>query len=44
MSLELASTLYPRIQAASIKARLRFGRPVTLTEKILASHAIDFDA
>jgi aconitate hydratase len=43
MSLELATTLYARTQAASIKARLRFGRPVILTEKILAAHAIDFD-
>jgi aconitate hydratase len=30
--------------AASARARLRFGRPVTLAEKILAAHAVDFDA
>jgi aconitate hydratase len=44
MSLEQATTLYGRIEAASAKARARFGRPLTLTEKILAAHAIDFDA
>ena len=43
MSLEQATILYDRMQAASVKARKRFGRPVTLTEKILAAHAIDFD-
>jgi len=44
MSLEQATTLYARMQGASDQARRRFGRPVTLTEKILAAHAIDFDA
>lgn len=44
MSLEDATALYGRLQAASAKARQRFGRPVTLVEKILAAHAVDFDA
>jgi len=44
MSLELATALYGRLRTASAKARQRFGRPLTLTEKILAAHAVDFDA
>ena len=31
MSLEQATTLYARMEGASVKARRRFGRPVTLT-------------
>jgi len=41
MTLEQATMLYARIQAASAQARQRFGRPLTLTEKILAAHALD---
>jgi len=44
MSLEQATILYDRIRAASLQARGRFGRPVTLTEKLLAAHAVDFAA
>lgn len=44
MSLEQATILYDRIKMVCNKARLRFGRPITLTEKILAAHAIDFDS
>jgi len=43
MSLDQTTALYHRLHEASGKARQRFGRPVTLTEKILAAHAIDFD-
>ena len=44
MHLEPAMTLYDRLKVASAQARQRFGRPVTLAEKILAAHAIDFAA
>ncbi len=44
MSLDLATALYGRMRPASAKARQRFGRPITLTEKILAAHAVAFDA
>lgn len=44
MSLEQATILYSRIKKACTKARQRFDRPISLTEKILAAHAVDFDA
>ena len=44
MSLEPAMTLYDRLKVASAQARQRFQRPVTLAEKILAAHAVDFAA
>ena len=44
MSLEQATILYDRMKKVCNKARQRFGRPITLAEKILANHAIDFDA
>src|SRR5512145_1621106 len=41
MTLELASQLYGRMQEAVSRARIRFGRPLTLAEKILVAHADD---
>jgi aconitate hydratase len=43
MTLEIASKLYQRMRGATGQARSRFGRPLTLAEKILAAHADDFD-
>jgi aconitate hydratase len=43
MSLEQATILYDRMKKVCTKARQRFGRPITLTEKILAAHTVDFD-
>jgi len=43
MSLELVQQLYARMPAAVEKARKKFGRALTLTEKILVSHADNFD-
>jgi aconitate hydratase len=43
MSLELAQALYARMPAVLDKARKKFGRGLTLTEKILVSHADNFD-
>ncbi|MCE1230185.1 MAG: aconitate hydratase [Firmicutes bacterium] len=43
MSLELAKPLYTRMAQILPKARAAFGRPLTLAEKILVSHAEDFD-
>jgi aconitate hydratase len=43
MSLELAQTLYARMPAVLEKARKRFGRGLTLTEKILVAHADNFE-
>jgi len=42
MSLPLAQALYRRMQDAVPAARAQFGRPLTLAEKILVSHADDF--
>jgi aconitate hydratase len=44
MSLELAKKLYAKMPEVSEKARKKFGRPLTLAEKILVSHADNFDA
>jgi len=41
MTLELASQLYGRMREAVSRARVRFGRPLTLAEKILVAHADD---
>ncbi|MGH7167432.1 MAG: aconitate hydratase [Nitrospiraceae bacterium] len=43
MSLEIAKTLYASMPEKLAKARKAFGRPLTLTEKILVSHADNFD-
>jgi len=43
MSLELAKKLYAAMPAVLDKARKKFGRSLTLTEKILVSHADNFD-
>jgi aconitate hydratase len=43
MSLELVQTLYAKMPAIVKKAREKFGRPLTLAEKILVSHADNFD-
>src|SRR6185295_14091635 len=43
MSLEIAKKLYAAMPAVLEKARKKFGRPLTLTDKILVSHADDFD-
>ena len=43
MSLELAKNLYSRMPEVLAKARKKFGRPLTLTEKILVAHADNFD-
>jgi aconitate hydratase len=43
MSVELVKKLYTAMPAAVEKARKKFGRALTLTEKILVSHADNFD-
>lgn len=43
MSLELAKKLYAAMPPVLEKARKKFGRPLTLTEKILVSHADNFE-
>ncbi|RMH35625.1 MAG: aconitate hydratase [Nitrospirae bacterium] len=43
MSLELVQKVYGAMPVAIEKARKKFGRPLTLTEKILVSHADHFD-
>lgn len=43
MSVELVKKLYTAMPAAVAKARKKFGRALTLTEKILVSHADNFD-
>lgn len=43
MSLDLAKTLYAKMPDVCAKARKKFGRPLTLAEKILVSHADNFD-
>jgi len=42
MTFELAQNLYKRMETAVPQARSSFGRPLTLAEKILVSHADDF--
>ncbi len=43
MSLELVKKLYAAMPEAVAKARKKFGRALTLTEKILVSHADNFE-
>jgi aconitate hydratase len=43
MSLELVKKLYASMPGPVAKARKKFGRALTLTEKILVSHADNFD-
>src|SRR2546427_1582814 len=43
MSLEIAKKLYAAMPEKLAKARKAFSRPLTLTEKILVSHADNFD-
>src|SRR5947209_1995380 len=43
MSLELVKKLYAKMPDAVARARRKFGRGLTLTEKILVSHADNFD-
>ncbi len=43
MSLELVTKLYTAMPEATAKARKKFGRALTLTEKILVSHADNFE-
>ena len=43
MSLELAKNLYAKMPAVMAKARKKFGRGLTLAEKILVAHADNFD-
>ena len=42
MNLQTAATFYTQLQDAAGQARMAFGRPLTLAEKILAAHADDF--
>ncbi len=44
MSIDLVKKLYAAMPAAVAKARKKFGRALTLTEKILVSHADNFDS
>ena len=43
MSVEMVKTLYAKMPGIVEKARKKFGRPLTLSEKILVSHADNFD-
>ena len=43
MSMDLAKTLYAKMPDVCAKAKAKFGRALTLTEKILVSHADNFD-
>lgn len=43
MSMDLAKTLYAKMPDLFAKARKKFGRGLTLAEKILVSHADNFD-
>src|SRR5678816_689337 len=43
MSMELAKQLYAKMPDACAKARAKFGRALTLAEKILVSHADNFE-
>jgi aconitate hydratase len=44
MSVSHVRSLYASMPERIARARLSFGRPLTLTEKILATHCWDFDA
>ncbi len=44
MSIELVTKLYASMPAAVEKGRKKFGRPVTLTEKILLAHTDNIDS
>lgn len=44
MSLELVKKVYGAMSGRVEMARKKFGRPLTLTEKILVSHVDDFDS
>ena len=43
MSIDLAKNLYAKMPDVFSKARKKFGRGLTLSEKVLVSHADDFD-
>jgi aconitate hydratase len=43
MSMELAKNLYAKMPGVLAKARKKFGRGLTLSEKVLVSHADNFD-
>ncbi len=43
MSMDLAKNLYAKMPDVFAKARKKFGRGLTLSEKVLVSHADDFD-
>jgi aconitate hydratase len=43
MSMDLAKKLYAKMPEACAKAKTKFGRALTLAEKILVSHADNFD-
>jgi len=43
MSMDLAKNLYTKMPDVFAKARKKFGRGLTLSEKVLVSHADDFD-
>ncbi len=43
MSVDMVKKLYARMPEVVAKARQKFGRPLTLAEKILVSHADNFD-
>ncbi|RPH74758.1 MAG: hypothetical protein EHM80_17420, partial [Nitrospiraceae bacterium] len=43
MSIDLAKSLYLKMPDVFAKARKKFGRSLTLAEKILVSHADNFD-
>ncbi len=44
MSVEMVKNLYAKMPGIVGKARKKFGRPLTLAEKILVSHADNFEA
>src|SRR5438094_5181649 len=44
MSMDLAKKLYAKMRDVFAKARKKFGRGLTLTEKVLVSHADNFDS
>lgn len=44
MSMDLAKKLYAKMPEVFAKARKQFGRGLTLADKILVSHADNFDA
>ena len=43
MSIDLAKNLYAKMPDVFAKARKKFGRGLTLSEKVLVSHADNFD-